>query len=1040
MADNTTTGPAPDLPFKLSHLKASASQQYSLKNYNAAAELYSEAAEAQDEINGEMSPQNADLLYQYGRCLYHVAVSNSDVLGGKVAESGEEPKRKKRKVAKAEGSAAANGEGSSGGLISDALEDGEQKLAEDVVEAAVEEKNGVKQEGDTSLASKPFFHITGDENWTDSEDEDDADDAAADAEAEGEEDDFAIAYEILDVARVLLIRKLDEQPDNKAIKERLADTHDLQAEISLENERFQDAIKDTRDALALKGKLYPEESSLIAEAHFKLSLALEFASVTSTTEGEGGGEAAQVDETMRAEAAAEMEKAIASCNARIAKETEVLSTLSDNATKKAEQEKSIADVKEMVADMQQRLLDLRNPAVNLSGLNAEGAAGAEGVLGAMLGESKAEQAKRIQEATEKANDLTGLVKKGKKGKVADGGAGIVEGKGKRKAEDGVVNGGGKKVKFAATVEEEGKIGMMEPIEHLAERWLELDRDQSTRKEIQDLLHANDKVELEKRLRKRIAFGTAGLRASMKAGFAHMNSVIVLQASHGLAQYILNQQQTHEKGDLSVVLGYDARYNSEKFARLAAAAFLEKGFKVLWFGQLVHTPMVPFAVNHYAAAAGVMVTASHNPKNDNGYKVYWSNGCQIIPPHDAGIAAAINAVASVDTWDTTKVDQDPGVEHIFDEAKAAYFDSIRELVAGVANGQVQPFVYTPMHGVGLPFVEAVAEMLPGCTQSMRVVKAQGKPDPEFPTVPFPNPEEKGALDLAKKEAERNGSSLVLANDPDADRFAVAERLESGEWHQLTGNQLGVLLASHVLDTYKGEKAKLAMLASTVSSRMLAAVAKKEGFVFRETLTGFKWLGNVAQDLQQNGYHAVYAYEEAIGYMFPEVVWDKDGIAAAAAFLEACSQWQQQGLTPYSRLQQLYEKYGYFEDANTYLISPSPDTTNRVFTDIRRLDGGSRPENVGKRKIRRWRDLTLGYDSGTKDNRPELPVDATAQMITCELDDVVFTARGSGTEPKIKLYIEARDESSAKAKVQAYEVLQDLLKEWFGPEYGLRLAGS
>ncbi|KAK3718033.1 hypothetical protein LTR37_005459 [Vermiconidia calcicola] len=581
---------------------------------------------------------------------------------------------------------------------------------------------------------------------------------------------------------------------------------------------------------------------------------------------------------------------------------------------------------------------------------------------------------------------------------------------------------------------------MEPIEYRAQRWLDLDRDEGTRKEIQDLLHASNKDELEKRLRKRIAFGTAGLRSSMKAGFAHMNSVTVLQASHGLAQYILNQEHACEKSDLSVVLGYDARYNSKKFARLAAAAFLEKGFRVLWFGQLVHTPMIPFAVKHYAAAAGVMVTASHNPKNDNGYKVYWSNGCQIVPPHDAGIAAAIDAVSSIDTWDTTKVEQDPRVEHIFATAKMAYFESIRELTSGLANGQVQPFVYTPMHGVGLPFMEAVAEMLPACTKSMRVVEAQAKPDPEFPTVPFPNPEEKGALDLAKQEAGRYKCSLVLANDPDADRFAVAEQLESGEWRQITGNQLGVMLASHVLETYKGDKAKLAMLASTVSSRMLCVMAEKEGFCFNETLTGFKWLGNVAQDLQRDGYHAVYAYEEAIGYMFPSVVWDKDGIAAAAVFLKACLQWQQQGLTPWSKLQRLYKKYGYFEDANTYLISPSPDTTNRVFTDIRRLNDGSRPENVGKRRICRWRDLTLGYDSGTKDNRPELPVDATAQMITCELDDVVFTARGSGTEPKIKLYIEAKAESSGKAKVQADEVLRDLLKEWFRPEYGLRLAGS
>lgn len=449
-----------ELVAKLDQLKASATQQYSLKNYSTAAEFYSEAAEIQDQINGEMSPENADLLYQYGRCLYHVAVAKSDVLGGKVA-SGEEPKRKKRKVAQAESSA--NGEGSSAGagLISDALEDGEQKMAEEVVEAVVEEKDGKdpKKEED-AVASKPFFQITGDENWTDSEDEDDA---AADAEAEEEEDDFAIAYEILDVARVLLGRKLESEgstePERRQLKERLADTHDLQAEISLENERFHEAIKDTRDALALKLQLYPQESSLIAEAHFKLSLALEFASVTSTADEETGeSKVSSVDEEMRKEAAAEMEMAIASCKLRVAKEEEALSALSGPEAEK--QKKSIADVKEMVADMQQRLVDLRNPAVSLSGMTGPAGAPGEGddplrgVLGAMLGESKADQQKRIQEATAQANDLSGLVKHKKKAKVEDATDGAaagseMEGKGKRKAgEDGVgESNGGKRVKF-----------------------------------------------------------------------------------------------------------------------------------------------------------------------------------------------------------------------------------------------------------------------------------------------------------------------------------------------------------------------------------------------------------------------------------------------------------------------------------------------------------------------------------------------------------------------------------------------------------------
>ena len=461
VADTTTTetpATAGDVATKLDQLKASAMQQYSLKNYEAAADFYSEAAEVQEELNGEMSPENAELLYQYGRCLYHVAVSKSDVLGGKVAST-EEPKRKKRKVAKAEDSGA--GEGSSAGVIGDAMKDGEQKLAEDVVEAAVEEKESVKKEND--VASKPFFQITGDENWTDSEDE-----AEANAEAEEEEDDFATAFEILDLARVLLGKKLEalqadagkettEKLEERQLKEKLADTHDLQAEISLENERFHDAIKDTRDALALKLQLYPEESSLIAEAHFKLSLALELASVTSTAEdGDTEAQVAQVDEEMRKEAALEMEKAIASCKLRLVKESAPVATENshqDGSAQRVAKEKAIADVEDMIADMQQRLVDIRNPAVSLSGggsvAGPDGSDPLRGVLGAMLGESKVEQQKRIAEATEKANDLSGLVKHRKKAKVENGAEVAVDGKGKRRAEDGDVGEGanGKKVKF-----------------------------------------------------------------------------------------------------------------------------------------------------------------------------------------------------------------------------------------------------------------------------------------------------------------------------------------------------------------------------------------------------------------------------------------------------------------------------------------------------------------------------------------------------------------------------------------------------------------
>ncbi|KAM0699484.1 hypothetical protein Q7P36_000486 [Cladosporium allicinum] len=439
---DTTTMEAPtltpaQLQAQLEQLKASATQQYSLKNYSAAAEFYSEAAEVQDQVNGEMSPDNSDLLYQYGRCLYHLGVSKSDVLGGKVAgnnNGSEEPKRKKRKTAApvvAESSAAGADK-----TIADALKNGEQKLAG--VEEEKEEDVKV-EEAAAASSSKPFFQITGDENWTDSEEEDDDEDAGENGEGEEEEedDDFAIAYEILDVARVLLGRKLESldasSPEARQVKERLADTHDLQAEIKLENEQFADAVTDAKSALSFKIQLYPQESGMIAEAHYKLAIALDFASlpVTSAEEEENNDKASapkeepKVNEEMRAEAATEMEKAIASCQLRIQ---------STEASGKPQAASTIADIKSMVSEMKNRLVDLRNPSQALTTAGGpsdvpDGADPLRGVLGAMLGTSKAEQAKRIQEATSQANDLSGLVKKRKAKVVEDGPSG--EGKGKK---------------------------------------------------------------------------------------------------------------------------------------------------------------------------------------------------------------------------------------------------------------------------------------------------------------------------------------------------------------------------------------------------------------------------------------------------------------------------------------------------------------------------------------------------------------------------------------------------------------------------------
>lgn len=581
-----------------------------------------------------------------------------------------------------------------------------------------------------------------------------------------------------------------------------------------------------------------------------------------------------------------------------------------------------------------------------------------------------------------------------------------------------------------------------PIKELAEEWLSLDKDPATTDEIYNLLRQNDTAELEKRLRNRIAFGTAGLRGPMKAGFSCMNALTVIQASQGLAAYLL--ETCDDVKHRGVVIGRDARHNSEKFAKLAAAAFVAKGIKVWWYETPVHTPLVPFGVRHLNAVAGVMVTASHNPAMDNGYKVYWENGCQIIPPHDKGIAAAIDANLKPVTWDTTPVDEGHLlIEGALGLCQDTYLEVIKKAAhpKGVKFADDFKFVYTPMHGVGLkPMNLALEKLGHGLAGRIVVVDAQAHPDPDFPTVKFPNPEEKGALDLAIQTADAQSISLILASDPDADRLAAAEKV-NGKWHIFTGNQLGILLASYLIERYNGpvSKDKLAVLASTVSSRMLHALAEKEGLHFTETLTGFKWLGNVARDLAKEDYKVLFAFEEALGYMIPDVCHDKDSISAAAIFLMAIAHWQSQNLTPYAKLQKLYEYVGFFEDANTYLVSPSPATTTAVFTAIRALEA-PHPSKIGSRKITRWRDLTVGYDSAGKDNVPDLPVDKSAQMITCWLEGGArFTVRGSGTEPKIKLYIECVDSSSQAAKAGAEEILQDLLREWFKPEEnGLKLA--
>ncbi|KAJ2116025.1 hypothetical protein IW146_001847 [Coemansia sp. RSA 922] len=599
--------------------------------------------------------------------------------------------------------------------------------------------------------------------------------------------------------------------------------------------------------------------------------------------------------------------------------------------------------------------------------------------------------------------------------------------------------------------------MFLPIARLAERWLSEDkvdsRDPETRGQIESLLAANDEDTLEKLLRNRIEFGTAGLRARMEAGYSRLNRLTVITASQGLAAYVAKAVGgAQQRG---VVVGHDHRHNSAAFARLTARAFLDRGFHVYLYPGLGLTPEVPFAVKRLGAACGVMITASHNPKDDNGYKVYWENGAQICPPVDEAIAQSIgeNQQMEPQSWDEDGVEADPNVEDVTQRMMDAYFEAAAGGLAAdrEANSRTElRYVYTPMHGVGAPFA---ARMLAAFGLPPFVpVPDQMSPDPDFPSVAFPNPEEKGALDMAKAVADAQGIGLVLANDPDADRFAAAEKQPDGSWLAFTGDQLGTIFAAAVLAMARSAgipDERVAMVNSTVSSRMLSVMAQTEGFRYTDTLTGFKYMANELLILQRQGLFVGFGYEEAIGYMIHDHVLDKDGVTALAVFVQLAAQLHAQGKSVAEYLEDKYARYGYFVSANSYFVCPDPVKTDHIFSRIRygpsaeqtsadvqrfefvRSEYGDTlryPRTIGGFPVSYIRDLTTGFEMRDVDKvpaetplrvtldecRPTFPVSGSSHMVTFETrNGGRLTMRTSGTEPKLKYYLEVRNQDNDRA---------------------------
>ena len=414
-------------------------------------------------------------------------------------------------------------------------------------------------------------------------------------------------------------------------------------------------------------------------------------------------------------------------------------------------------------------------------------------------------------------------------------------------------------------------------EEVARRWLEVDPDPGTRAETEQLL-TDGGAALERRFGSRLAFGTAGLRGPLGAGPMRMNRVLVRMTAAAIGRRLLAGAAgaaTDGGPPPVVVVGFDARRNSDVFAEDTARMLAGLGIASLVLPRPLPTPVLAFTLRNVGADAGIMVTASHNPRTDNGYKVYWSDGAQIVPPVDSEVSALIDGAPLPTDADLAPGD-DPLIERA-GEAQVGFYTEAATSVVDTDSPRDLSIVYTPLHGVGRD-VLLEAFRCAGFAEPA-VVPEQGEPDPDFPTLPYPNPEEPGALDLATALAAREGADLVLANDPDADRLAVAVPDGPG-WRTLTGDEVGALLADHVLGSGSGDDRLV--VTTVVSSRLLARIAGHHGVRHAETLTGFKWI--MRPGLDDPSADFVFGYEEAAGYAVGDLVRDKDGITAALAFAE------------------------------------------------------------------------------------------------------------------------------------------------------------
>jgi phosphoglucomutase len=523
--------------------------------------------------------------------------------------------------------------------------------------------------------------------------------------------------------------------------------------------------------------------------------------------------------------------------------------------------------------------------------------------------------------------------------------------------------------------------------------------------------AGDEKEKEDRFYQDLSFGTAGLRGKVGAGTNRMNFFTVGKATQGVADFIVSKGQ--EAMDKGVVIAHDPRHFSKEFSQLAAGIFAANGIKVYCFPDLRPTPELAYMIRRLGTVSGINITASHNPKEYNGYKAYWDDGCQVSSEIADGMTECINAV---DMWNgVKKSDFEQGVKDgkitvLGAEYDREYLDKIESLAIheGDELDLTIPLVYTPLNGCGsIPFRQMLNDR---GFSNWTIVPEQENPDPDFKTVGYPNPEDTKAFRLSEEYGRKFGAELLMATDPDADRFAIEIRDSEGNYVPLNGNQTGYLLVNYVLEGHKDAgtlPAKGAMVKSIVTSTLSTIMAKAYGVEMFETLTGFKNICGKIPYLHDNGYTYLFGYEESVGYAICEDIRDKDGISAGMMVAEAAAYYRKQGKTLWDVLQEIYAKYGFFaEDEPNIILEgiPGAQRIQRMMKWFRE----NMPTEVAGAKVEKVIDYINGYEDIPAQNAIRLFLDNGSW----------FAIRPSGTEPKIKFYFYSNQDSRENAlKVNA-----------------------